>query len=529
MDRWSGRVAVVTGASAGIGASISEELVKKGLKVVGLARRVERIQELAEGLKSQPGKLYALKCDITKETEVQEAFKWIKSNVGGVDILINNAGVASNGKLISGPVESWKSILDLNVLALSVCTKEALQSMKERGVDDGHIIHINSVVGHTIPNLPLVVHMYCASKHAVTALTEGLRRELVQQKSKIRVTSVSPGMVETEFMAASGRPFDPKKVYGENPHLEAKDVSDAIMYALGVPPHVQIHEITIKPVGWMDGLYFRKLFLVLGFTLFILRQTTYKTMERWSGRVAMVTGASAGIGASVAQELVKKGLKVVGLARRLEKIQELADSLKSQPGKLYPLKCDITKETEVQEAFKWVKSNLGGVDILINNAGVASSSNLIDGPVDSWKSILDLNVLALSVCTKEALQSMKERGVDDGHIVHINSVLGHVFPNSPLIAHMYCASKSAVLALTEGLRRELVQQKSKIKISSVTPGLVETEFMAASGRVADPAKVYASVPHLQAEDVSDAVLYVLATPPHVQVHEIIVKPVGSSV
>ncbi|KAJ4445489.1 hypothetical protein ANN_07297 [Periplaneta americana] len=287
MDRWSGRVAVVTGASAGIGASISEELVKKGLKVVGLARRVDRIQnqsdslmaadgdchhlcklmapvrhrwsindviggirntvmpsdcspELAEGLKSQPGKLYALKCDITKNTEVQEAFKWTKSNVGGVDILINNAGVASNGKLISGPVESWKSILDLNVLALSVCTKEALQSMKERGVDDGHIIHINSVVGHTIPNLPLVVHMYCASKHAVTALTEGLRRELVQQKSKIRVTSVSPGMVETEFMAASGRPFDPKKVYGENPHLEAKDVSDAIMYALGVPPHVQV-------------------------------------------------------------------------------------------------------------------------------------------------------------------------------------------------------------------------------------------------------------------------------------------------
>ncbi|KDR14275.1 farnesol dehydrogenase-like isoform X2 [Zootermopsis nevadensis] len=249
MERWSGRVALVTGASAGIGAATAEELVKKGLKVVGLARRVEKIEELAESLKSAPGKLYALKCDVTKESEVQAAFEWIKTKLGGVDILINNAGTASNSKLISGPVEKWRKIFDLNVLGLSLCTKEALKSMKERGVDDGHIVHINSIVGHTIPHSDLVDHMYCASKHAVTALTEGLRRELVKQNSKIRVTSVSPGMVATEFMAASGRPVDPEQVYGSHPHLVAKDVADAILYSLGVPQHVQIHELTIKPVG----------------------------------------------------------------------------------------------------------------------------------------------------------------------------------------------------------------------------------------------------------------------------------------
>ncbi|XP_023714657.1 farnesol dehydrogenase [Cryptotermes secundus] len=248
MERWSGRVAVVTGASAGIGEAIAEELVKKGLKVVGLARRVEKVQALEKSLKSEKGKLYAIKCDVSKEPEVTEAFKWIKHNLGGVDILINNAGVASFNSLSDGPVENWRKIFDLNVLGLSVCTKEALQSMKERGVDDGHIIHINSVAGHKDPTF-VGIQMYCASKHAVTALTEGLRRELVQQKSKIRVTSLSPGAVETEILEASEFSEDSLKGFKDIPFLKSKDIADSVIYVLGTPPHVQIHELTIEPVG----------------------------------------------------------------------------------------------------------------------------------------------------------------------------------------------------------------------------------------------------------------------------------------
>ncbi|XP_069683503.1 farnesol dehydrogenase-like [Periplaneta americana] len=246
MERWSGRVAVVTGASAGIGAAIAQELVKKGLKVVGLARREERVQELANSFKSAPGKLYPLKCDVTKEEEVKEAFKWVKDNLGGTDILVNNAGVASMNTLTDGPVENWRKIYDLNVLALSMCTKEALQSMKEKGVDDGHIVHINSVGGHTVADQAF---MYCSSKHAVTALTEGLRRELVNQKSKIRVTSVSPGLVKTEIGIASGATPEIMEAFKDVPALEPKDIADAVIYILGVPPKVQIHELMIKPVG----------------------------------------------------------------------------------------------------------------------------------------------------------------------------------------------------------------------------------------------------------------------------------------
>ncbi|XP_069685857.1 farnesol dehydrogenase-like [Periplaneta americana] len=239
MERWTRRVAVVTGASVGIGACIAADLVKKGMKVAGLARRSEKVEELSKSLASAKGKLYAVKCDVTKESEVKEAFKWVKSNLGVVDVLINNAGVLILGNIKESSPDDWRKVFDLNVLGLSMCTKEALQLMKEKGVDDGHIVHINSICGHTPPSPTSV--MYYASKHAVTALTEGLRRELVNQKSKIRVTSVSPGLVKTDM--------PPKQCFETLPFLNPEDVSNSVLYVLGAPPHVQIHELIILPVG----------------------------------------------------------------------------------------------------------------------------------------------------------------------------------------------------------------------------------------------------------------------------------------
>ncbi|KAJ9580230.1 hypothetical protein L9F63_004103 [Diploptera punctata] len=241
MERWTGRVAVVTGASMGIGAAIAQELVKKGLNVVGLARRLENFEGLLKTLESEKGKLHPMKCDITNETEVKNVFQRIKDWYGRVDILVNNAGTSHESSLIDGETHDWKCMLDLNVLGLSMCTKEALKIMNENKVEDGHIIHINSIAGHTrIPVLE-VYAMYCASKNAVTVLTEGLRLELIKKKSKIRVTSISPGVVKT---SQTQREF-----LKMMPYLEPKDIADGVLYALGTPPHVQIHEMIIKPVG----------------------------------------------------------------------------------------------------------------------------------------------------------------------------------------------------------------------------------------------------------------------------------------
>lgn len=253
------------------------------------------------------------------------------------------------------------------------------------------------------------------------------------------------------------------------------------------------------------------------------------SMNRWKGKVAIVTGASAGCGYSIAEQLVDNGVLVVGLARRKEKIEELAKSLEGKPGKLYALKADITKEEDILEAFKWVKANLGPVYILINNAGIARPSNLIDGSTAAWKEVFDTNVLGLTIATREAVKDMRENHVD-GHIIHINSVLGHYVAQVPDL-NVYPASKFAVTALTETLRQELNLIGSKIKVTSVSPGPVETEFPTDNKlyKSEEYEKFFTAIPKLVGEDVADAVVYVLSTPPHAHVQELMIRPLGENV
>lgn len=152
------------------------------------------------------------------------------------------------------------------------------------------------------------------------------------------------------------------------------------------------------------------------------------------------------------------------MARRLDNLEVLSKQLKSKPGQLHPVKCDVRKEDEVVSAFAWIKANLGPVNILVNNAGLNLHTNLVEGDAEKWRTILETNVLGLCICTREAVKDMKAHGVD-GHIVHVNSVAGHrvlVYPTS----NVYPASKHAVTALTETLRQELNSIGSKIKVSA---------------------------------------------------------------
>ncbi|XP_047107577.1 dehydrogenase/reductase SDR family member 11-like [Schistocerca piceifrons] len=248
IEKYKGRVALVTGASAGIGAAIVQALLKHGLTVVGLARRAEKVKELA--LKDAPGKLHAIAGDVSDEASILAAFKWVKDNLGGVDILVNNAGVFPNSSLTEGKTADWKRILDVNVLGLSICTREAVQDMLSRGVDDGFIIHINSVAGHTPPILGTMA-LYYASKHAVKVLLEGLRKDLAAKGSKIRVGEVSPGLVQTEGVsnAMATIPKDLSAKLKDMPALESEDIAEAVVYMLSQHPRVQVHDVIVMPTG----------------------------------------------------------------------------------------------------------------------------------------------------------------------------------------------------------------------------------------------------------------------------------------
>ena len=154
--------------------------------MLGVARRSERIEERAKQLSSKKGKLYAIKADFSKEEDILKVFKWSKDNLGPVHILINNAGRGGNTNLTEGETEHWKNVFDLNVLGLSIATREAVKLMKENKIN-GHIIHVNSVFGHKVTHFANL-NVYPASKFAVTALTETLRQELNHEGLKIKVT-----------------------------------------------------------------------------------------------------------------------------------------------------------------------------------------------------------------------------------------------------------------------------------------------------------------------------------------------------
>lgn len=241
MKAWAGKVALITGASSGIGRAAAARLAAAGLKVAVCARRSERLDALRRQIE---GELMPLAVDLRDEGQILAAFAEVRERWGGVDVLINNAGLGHAAPLMTGASAHWREMLEVNVLALCICTREALSDMRRRG-DEGHVIHISSMAAHRVPQGSGV---YSASKYAVRSLTEGLRQELREAKSNIRVSAISPGFVETEFAARYHRSEEAARAtYGRYPVLSADDIADAIVFVLGSPPHMQVHDLLLRP------------------------------------------------------------------------------------------------------------------------------------------------------------------------------------------------------------------------------------------------------------------------------------------
>ncbi|XP_066590087.1 farnesol dehydrogenase-like [Prorops nasuta] len=244
MERWAGKVAIVTGTSSGIGESACVALVNHGLKVIGLARRFDRLEKLAKTLEKAKGRFYPMKCDVTKESEILEAFKFAET-LGGVDILINNAGVFLPSHIINGSAKDYDQVLGVNVRAAAICIREITQSVKKRK-SQGHIINVCSVIGHNVEIARgAAINLYAPSKFALRAMSDAVRNELNVAKVDIKVTNLSPGLVKTEMPSNSSYG---EKIYEVMPYLQSKDIADSIVFVLGTPPSVEISELTIQPL-----------------------------------------------------------------------------------------------------------------------------------------------------------------------------------------------------------------------------------------------------------------------------------------
>ncbi|XP_076388788.1 farnesol dehydrogenase isoform X4 [Megachile rotundata] len=239
MDRWNGKVAIVTGVSSGIGEKIAVGLVKHSVKVVGLARREDRLQKLS--VKLGKDHFYGIQCDMCKEEDILQAFKWVEKELGGANILVNNAAFLSLNLLMDTPTAEYYKTIETNVIAPTICAREFLQSIKKRNTC-GHIVNINSIAGHFAEAIHVPVGMYAASKYAVTALCSELRHEIIAANLNVKVTSISPGLVRTEMVQDFIANLDVRT-------LEPEDIADSAIYAIGTPERVEIHEITIIPHG----------------------------------------------------------------------------------------------------------------------------------------------------------------------------------------------------------------------------------------------------------------------------------------
>ncbi|KAM7357367.1 farnesol dehydrogenase [Cochliomyia hominivorax] len=250
MERWSNKVAVVSGASAGIGAACCKALVTSGMIVVGLARRQELISQLKEKLPEKLRQnLHALRCDVTQEEQVNQAFEWTEKHLGGCDVLVNNAGIIATTELCQrNNTKEIRQTIDTNLMGTVFCTREAFHAMNTHKQGSGHIIIVNSVAGHQVPNLgPALpsLNIYPATKFALKAMNEIYRQEFQRHKTQVRVTSISPGIVDTDIL-----PTEISQVVKQMlPMLKCEDVADAVLWALGTPPNVQVHNIIIKPMG----------------------------------------------------------------------------------------------------------------------------------------------------------------------------------------------------------------------------------------------------------------------------------------
>ncbi|XP_051154957.1 farnesol dehydrogenase-like [Leptopilina boulardi] len=240
MNRWEGKVALVTGASSGIGLTVAKTLFKHGMITVAIARGKEKIENEMKNIKGK-GKFYAMKCDVSKEEDVLQVFEWIRKNLGNIHVVINNAGITVKGKIIETNNEVWEKVIGVNLLGVLYCCKKAIKMMKEFG-EEGHIININSIAGHRVVRINnWNSNVYTGTKSAITALTTTLELELIG--SKIRMTSISPGFVKTNLVNQETGGFQ------NAPYIEPQDIAESILYILGTHPRVQITEMTIKPLG----------------------------------------------------------------------------------------------------------------------------------------------------------------------------------------------------------------------------------------------------------------------------------------
>ena len=246
MGSLDGRKAIITGASSGIGEATALAFAREGAAVALGARRKDRIDSLAERILSDGGVARAFEVDVGDEGAVRSFVDGAVAEMGGLDTLVNNAGVMLLGPVEGGSTDEWRTMVNVNLLGLLYCTHAALPLMREGG--GGHVVNISSVAGR---QANFGSGVYNATKFGVVAFSESLRQEAAISESGVRVTCVEPGFVDTELQGHNQNPMVVENIEKMREQigdpLTAEDIANAVLYAVSQPDRVGINEILVRP------------------------------------------------------------------------------------------------------------------------------------------------------------------------------------------------------------------------------------------------------------------------------------------
>lgn len=244
-------IVCVTGASSGIGAACAKKFSEAGAKIIAVARRADRLKQVTGSL---PSPVHSIILDVRNQPEVERTFSSLPAEWANIDVLVNNAGLGRGlEKIYEGSIDNWNEMIDTNIKGLLYVSRAIIPGMVKR--NSGHIINIGSIAGHEVyPN----GNVYCATKHAVDALTKGMRIDLVD--TPIRVSTIDPGLVETEFSIVRfrGDTERAKKTYQGYQPLVGDDIADTALWIASRPPHVQIAEVIIFPTAQASTMVLNK-------------------------------------------------------------------------------------------------------------------------------------------------------------------------------------------------------------------------------------------------------------------------------
>nr|XP_037273508.1 uncharacterized short-chain type dehydrogenase/reductase y4vI-like [Rhipicephalus microplus] len=459
MKDLKGKVALVTGAATGFGKAIVDLLLSRGCKVALLDMDCIVGKQTTAEFQAKYGKdgCIFLRCDVTDDQELDDCFCRTRANFCGLDIVVNNAGIAGEAK--------WKKIFAINTEAVFSGILLGLKYMgKDNGQKGGDIINVASVAGlRVMPTIPA----YNAAKTAVVAMTRAFGDDLYLNRHGVRVNCICPEPMNTpmwwgisafcktrEDTTAMALDYDKRVMPVEHVARGVLMILDDEKNgtALAALHGKELHYFQFQP-DCTSGT---------GHLLY--------TMKDFKGKVAIVTGGAMGLGRGIVESLLQKGCKVsiLDIDEPMGK-QTAADMVKKFPNaNCVFYKCDVTNDAQFEDGFKKTKNHFGGIDILVNNAGIAGE--------DQWRKVFSVNLEAYYSGILLAMKYMdKSKGGKGGHVVNVSSVSGiYVLPQLPA----YNTSQAAIVTMTRCFGSDMYYSRTGVKVYCICPDPIDTRLWA---------------------------------------------------